>query len=125
MYGGSDYFTHANRTILTLAMIETNQGFANAEAILRVPDLDGIFIGPADLNIEMGLAPDAYDAPQLNDAIRSLVALARQLGKYVGIFAGTMDMAQRMKEFGMDLVAPGTDIQQIKAEAARRIAALR
>ncbi|MBO9536809.1 aldolase/citrate lyase family protein [Herbaspirillum sp.] len=125
MYGGGDYFAHANRTILTLAMIETNQGFANAEAILRVPDLDGIFIGPADLNIEMGLAPDAYDAPQLNDAIRSLVALARKLGKYVGIFAGTMDMAQRMKEFGMDLVAPGTDIQQIKAEAARRIAALR
>lgn len=125
MYGGGDYFTHANRTILTLAMIETNQGFANAEAILRVPDLDGIFIGPADLNIEMGLAPDAYDAPQLNDAIRSLVALARRLDKYVGIFAGTMDMAQRMKEFGMDLVAPGTDIQQIKAEAARRITALR
>jgi 4-hydroxy-2-oxoheptanedioate aldolase len=125
MYGGADYFTHANRTILTLAMIETNEGYANAEAILRVPDLDGIFIGPSDLAIEMGLAPDAYDTQELNDAIGSLVALARQLGKYVGIFAGTMEMARRMKEFGMDLVVPGTDIQQLKAEGARRIAALR
>lgn len=125
MYGGPDYFTHANRTILTLAMIETNQGFANAEAILKTPDLDGIFIGPADLNIEMGLAPDDYDAPRLNEAIAHLAALAGKLGKYVGIFAGTMDMAQRMKALGLDLVAPGTDIQQIKAEAARRLAALR
>lgn len=125
MYGGPDYFTHANRTILTLAMIETNEGYANAEAILQVPDLDGIFIGPSDLAIEMGLAPDAYETRELNDAIRTLVALAQKHGKYVGIFAGTMDMAQRMKEFGMDLVVPGTDIQQIKAEGARRIAALR
>lgn len=125
LYGGADYFSEANRTILTLAMIETNQGFANAEAILQVPDLDGIFIGPADLNLEMGLAPDHYDAPQLIDAIRSLVDLGTRHGKYVGIFAGTMDMAQRMKQFGIDLVAPGTDIQLLKAEAARRIAALR
>ncbi|MBP0598532.1 2,4-dihydroxyhept-2-ene-1,7-dioic acid aldolase [Herbaspirillum sp. LeCh32-8] len=125
MYGGADYFTHANRTILTLAMIETNEGYANAEAILKVPDLDGIFIGPSDLAIEMGLAPDAYETQELNDAIRSLVALARGLGKYVGIFAGTMEMARRVKEFGMDLVVPGTDIQQLKAEGARRIAALR
>ncbi|MDR6741807.1 2-keto-3-deoxy-L-rhamnonate aldolase RhmA [Herbaspirillum sp. 1173] len=43
----------------------------------------------------------------------------------MGIFAGTMEMAQRMKGIGMDLVVPGTDIQQIKAEGARRIAALR
>lgn len=125
MYGGADYFAQANRTILTLAMIETNEGQANAEAILAVPDLDGIFIGPADLAIEMGLAPDDYENPRLNEAIRALVALAKQQGKYVGIFAGTMDMAQRMKQFGMDLVVPGTDIQQLKAEGGRRIAALR
>jgi len=125
MYGGADYFSHANRTILTLAMIETRQGLDNAEAILSVPDLDGIFIGPADLNIELGLAPDAYDAPQLDEAIRALVALGAKLNKYVGIFAGTMDMARRMKEFGLDMVSPGTDIQLLRAEAGQRIAALR
>lgn len=125
LYGGADYFAHANRTILTLAMIETNEGFANADAILRVADLDGIFIGPSDLAIELGLAPDAYEHPALNDAITTLLQKARALGKYVGIFAGTMDMAQRMKALGMDLVVPGTDIQQIKAEGARRISALR
>lgn len=125
MYGGSDYFTHANRTILTLAMIETNEGYTNAEAIFNVPDLDGIFIGPSDLAIEMGLDPGDYESKELNDAIRSLLALGNRLGKYVGIFAGTMDMAQRMKEYGLHLVVPGTDIQQLKAESARRLSALR
>jgi 4-hydroxy-2-oxoheptanedioate aldolase len=108
-------FAHANATILTLAMIETREGYANAEAILQT-DLDGIFIGPSDLAIELGLAPDAYDDARLNEAIDHLLALGRKLGKYVGIFAGTMEMAQRMKGIGMDLVVPGTDIQQVKAE---------
>lgn len=125
LYGGADYFAHANATILTLAMIETREGYANAEAILKTSDLDGIFIGPSDLAIELGLAPDAYDDARLNGAIDHLLALARKLGKYVGIFAGTMDMAQRMKAIGMDLVVPGTDIQQIRAEGMRRVDALR
>ncbi|MFX5622789.1 aldolase/citrate lyase family protein, partial [Acinetobacter baumannii] len=82
--GGADYFAHANATILTLAMIETREGYANAEAILQTPDLDGIFIGPSDLAIELGLAPDAYNDARLNEAIDHLLALARKLGKYVG-----------------------------------------
>jgi 4-hydroxy-2-oxoheptanedioate aldolase len=125
LYGGADYFTHANRTVLTLAMIETKLGLANAEAIMSVPDLDGIFIGPADLAIDMGLAPDNWKDKQVTDAIQSLVALGAQLGKYIGIFAGTVEMAQRMKEYGLDMVAPGTDIQLLRAEAQARIAALR
>ncbi len=125
LYGGADYFANANHSILTLAMIETRQGLQAADEILSVDDLDGIFIGPSDLAIDMGLAPDAWHHDQLNDAIAHLVTLAHARGKYVGIFCGAMEMAQRMKALGVDMLTPGTDTQILAAETARRIGALR
>lgn len=125
LYGGKDYFEHANRTILTLAMIETRQGLQAAEDILSVPDLDGIFIGPSDLAIDMGLTPDAWNHDQLNDAIRHLLTLAHARGKYVGIFCGSLDMAERMKALGVDMLTPGTDTQLLRAETSRRLDILR
>ena len=42
MYGGADYWKYANETILTIAMIETQQALDNLDAILKVtrPRLD-------------------------------------------------------------------------------------
>lgn len=125
LYGGKDYFEHANRTILTLAMIETRQGLAAAEDILSVPDLDGIFIGPSDLAIDMGLAPDAWNDDQVDQAFRHLIELSHARGKYVGIFCGSVEMAERMKTYGVDMLVPGTDAQLLRAETTRRLNILR
>lgn len=125
LYGGKDYFEHANRTLLTLAMIETRQGLEAAQEILSVPDLDGIFIGPSDLAIELGLRPDAWNDPLLINAISTLTTQAHALGKYVGIFCGSMDMAAQMKALGIDMITPGTDVQLLRAETSRRVEALR
>jgi len=125
LYGGKDYFEHANRTLLTLAMIETRQGLEAALEILSVPDLDGIFIGPSDLAIELGLRPDAWNDPLLTNAISTLTAQAHALGKYVGIFCGSMEMATQMKALGIDMITPGTDVQLLRAETSRRVEALR
>jgi len=125
LYGGKDYFEHANRTLLTLAMIETRQGLEAAQEILSVPDLDGIFIGPSDLAIELGLRPDAWSDPLLTNAISTLTTQAHALGKYVGIFCGSMEMAAQMKALGIDMITPGTDVQLLRAETSRRVEALR
>ncbi len=46
LYGGADYFEHANDTIVTFAMIETAQALDNLDAILSVEGLDAVYIGP-------------------------------------------------------------------------------
>jgi 4-hydroxy-2-oxoheptanedioate aldolase len=46
MYGGADYWKFANETILTIAMIETQQALDNLDAILKTPGLDSIYVGP-------------------------------------------------------------------------------
>ncbi|WP_016833784.1 HpcH/HpaI aldolase family protein, partial [Herbaspirillum lusitanum] len=116
LYGGKDYFEHANRTVLTLAMIETRQGLAAVEEILSVPDLDGIFIGPSDLAIELGLTPDSWSDDKVDQAIKHLIEVSHARGKYVGIFCGSVEMAERMKAYGVDMLTPGTDVQLLRAE---------
>src|ERR1700709_670376 len=39
---GSDYFQHANDTVVTMAMIESEEAVKNLEEILRTPHLDAI-----------------------------------------------------------------------------------
>jgi len=77
LYGGADYYQHANDTIVTLAMIETREAMQNLDAIMSVPGLDGIYVGPADLSIGLGYAPsvDPTDKEVL-DAIDEIVIAA-------------------------------------------------
>src|ERR1700722_491824 len=54
IYAGPDYVANANRTIITMAMIETRAGLDNLDSILSVEGLDAIYVGPADLSIALG-----------------------------------------------------------------------
>ena len=53
IYGGSDYAKHADNEILKLAMIETKEALEKLDEILDTPNLDGIYIGPADLSLSV------------------------------------------------------------------------
>ena len=63
IYGGSDYGDHSNDELLKLAMIETSEALQNLDEIMSTPDLDGIYIGPADLSLAIGQKP-AFDNPE-------------------------------------------------------------
>ena len=67
LYGGADYFERANEEILVLAMIETREALANLDAILTTPGLDGVYVGPNDLAIELGHYPKSeHDHPDVD-----------------------------------------------------------
>ena len=53
VYAGDDYAEHANDTIITFAMIETQAGFDNRDEIMSVSGLDGVFVGIGDLRLSM------------------------------------------------------------------------
>ena len=40
-------------------MIETREGIENLDEIAATPGLDGLYIGPSDLSIALGLPPRA------------------------------------------------------------------
>lgn len=103
IYGGADYPSHANDEVLTLAMIETKQAMADLDAILEVEGLDGIYVGPADLAISLGVAPgfDPEDKTVV-DAIQSIVDTTKRHNKIAGIHCGSTAYIKRMWSIGFD-----------------------
>ncbi|MEN9316507.1 MAG: hypothetical protein RIS35_2900, partial [Pseudomonadota bacterium] len=87
LYGGPDYFEHANDTIVAYAMIETPDGLKNLDEICAVPGLDGIFVGPSDLSLALGVPPaPKWRQPPLSDALARILEATRAAGKMAGIF---------------------------------------
>jgi 4-hydroxy-2-oxoheptanedioate aldolase len=120
LYGGADYFAHANTTILTYGMIETPQAMENLDAICAVEGLDGILIGPSDLSLALGAPPiPNHTAEPLKGAIAKIYAAARKHGKMTAIFCAQPNFAVDMKKMGFDFIAPGNDAGQLKTYATQ------
>ncbi len=122
LYGGADYFVHADQTIVRLAMIETAAGLDAVEAICAVDGLDGIFVGPNDLGLALGkgAAGDPTD-PVVRAAISRCTAAAKRSGKHAGIFCPSGTVAARCIAEGFDFVVPNSDVNLLKAAMASEV----
>jgi 4-hydroxy-2-oxoheptanedioate aldolase len=126
MYGGPDYWKYANETILTIAMIETQQALDNLDAILKVDSLDAIYVGPSDLGLSLGHQPMADPtAPKVMDAIKFIIATAKKHKIPAGIHCGAPAWARDMIGLGYQLVTLGNDNSLMQAAARNAIAATR
>lgn len=125
LYGGSDYLEHANSEIMSLAMIETTNALDDIARIIDVDELDGVYVGPSDLGIAMGLGPNAWDDPRMAEAIAHILEVVHARGKYAGIFCGPAEMAEHCTRLGYDLITPGNDVQLLRSGATARIDGVR
>ena len=121
IYAGEDYYNFANEEIIKLAMIETRSGVENLDEILSVKNLDGIYIGPADMSIAYGLDPkfDVKDNP-VYENIKKIVKRTRELNKIAGIHNGTTEYAKEMIDLGFQFITISSDLRSMK-ETAKNI----
>jgi 4-hydroxy-2-oxoheptanedioate aldolase len=117
-YGGPDYVAHANDEIVVMAMIETKEGLANLDAICDTPDLDAVYIGPADLSFTLGLSPrgDNPDPVHLATCDKILKAAHKHGIKAVMHCASAEFAASAMKR-GFDMVMLTSDLSCMIAGA--------
>ncbi|WP_299648361.1 HpcH/HpaI aldolase/citrate lyase family protein [uncultured Tateyamaria sp.] len=110
LYGGPDYFDAANEEILAVPMIETAEALENIDAILAVPGVDMIYVGPNDLALDLGERPGAeLDTGATTDAIAHILSRAKAADVATGIFCGDAALAKKRLSEGFDLVTPGND----------------
>ena len=125
LYGGEDYTDHANETVVTMAMIETQQALENLEEILSVRGLDAVFVGPSDLGQSLGHGPGMdRGEPEVVEAIERILAAAHEHDLATGIFTGTPEYASRMVEKGFQFVTISSDARLMASAAAGVLAAL-
>lgn len=78
------YLKNYNRGNLFIANIESVPAMERLDELFTIPGLDGVFIGPHDLSVSMGL-PEQYDHPEFESAVRTIIHKARANNLHVGI----------------------------------------
>ena len=123
---GTEYPGRANDEVVAFAMIETREALTNLDAILAVPGLDAVYVGPSDLSASLGYPP-RFDPvePEVVDAITRIVRSCKAKGIRAGIHTASPDYAKRMIALGFDLVTIGSDARFIAAGSAETVAAMK
>ena len=115
---GNDYFEKANENIVSFAMIETKESIDNLDEILSVPNLTGVYIGPADMSISFGAKPqfDVKEDPVYSN-IELILKKTKEHGKIAGIQNGTTKYAKEMIDLGFQLVTISSDFRSMNSFA--------
>ena len=116
---GPDYVAAANDNVLAIAMIETRAGVDSLEAILEVPGIDMVFVGPTDLSLSLGRGA-AFDPafPDVHEAIQTIAAAAAARGIVAGIYASSHEFARRMIGIGYRHIVFSSDLRLLAAASA-------
>jgi 4-hydroxy-2-oxoheptanedioate aldolase len=125
LYGGADYFAHANNEVLVFVMIESREAVRNLDSILSVPGIDGIYIGPNDLSLSYCGQPSSDPQGEVADVIEFIRSHAEQRQMLTGIFCSDGAMARRRIDQGFQLVTPGNDANILKSGYLQQLSNLR
>ncbi len=114
----------ANERVLVMALIETAEGIANADAIAAVPGIDVLWLGHFDLTNFLGI-PGQFEHPRYRDAIDRMVAAARAHGKILGVMSASDAWSRQYWDLGYRLFAAGVDAHLLQAALRQSLVALR
>jgi 2-keto-3-deoxy-L-rhamnonate aldolase RhmA len=103
------YIAEANAGICVLVQIESRSGLDNLDAILAVPGLGGIVIGPADLSASLGFVGQP-NHPEAVKAIERIVKATQAKGLPVGTIATDSKTIEAYLQMGMDFLAVASDV---------------
>jgi 4-hydroxy-2-oxoheptanedioate aldolase len=107
-YSG-DYVQQANAAVCCIPMIETAEAVDNLDEILSVPGIDGIYVGPVDLSLTLGLPPlTDHDDERFVSAIQRILDACERHGVVAGIHADA-DLASKWAAKGFRMITVGYD----------------
>lgn len=95
------YRTEKVKEVAVLAMIESVEGVANAEAIMSTEGVKGVFIGPVDLRSSMGFPGSDGDEEPYLEALKKILDIAKKLKMPVGIL-GSQEKLPRQVSMGFN-----------------------
>lgn len=114
-----------DRMATCILMIETAEGFANLEEIVRVDGAHAVYVGPNDLSLSMGFGRTRYpDSPELHSLIETIIDTAHAAGVAAGVDCNGAEEAHHWRDRGADFVISDTDsvlLLQASEAAARAL----
>ena len=118
--GGFAGIEAANEQVLCIPMIETREAVEQIDAILGVPGISAVYIGPADLSITYGLRPGMDQADEeWNAAIAKVVASCAAREVIAGVHSAAPLAAKRGGQ-GFRMITVASDLGSVAAGFDRR-----
>jgi len=121
VYGLSGITDRLNEEQLLIIHVEGVTGLQNLDAIIAVPHIDVVFLGPYDLSQSFGI-PGQVNDPRVVRGMEEATAKIRAAGKAAGTFAGDVATAKRWIDVGVQYISLGVDTG-IFANACRDLVA--
>ncbi|HEU0087745.1 MAG TPA: aldolase/citrate lyase family protein, partial [Pseudonocardiaceae bacterium] len=107
----AEYRREANAQILVFVQIESQEALGHLDAIAGVPGVDGLFVGPVDLAISLGLDPDPENPhPVVREAIGEILRVADAHQLPAGIYCSSGQAAAERIGQGFVLVNVASDV---------------
>ena len=122
MVHGGTYHDEANNKIISLAMVETEEALDNVDDIASTEGLTGIYIGPSDLSISMGLKPGLDRTEEkMVKAIDKIKMACKKHNIKVGIHCLSPEFLKNKLKEGYDLTTLGTDLRFFSEIVSKKI----
>lgn len=103
-FGLADYIDSANRGVVCVVQVETDESVHNVEAIAAVPGINCLFVGLSDLSVDLGV-PGQVRHPDVEAALDRVIAAAKASGIPVGIPLGETSLAADYRRRGVSFFA--------------------
>ena len=114
----NEYVQRANKEIICIVMIETLEGVENVEKICAAPGVDGVYIGPYDLSLDMGSPTEEFiKHPEHLNVIKRVFEAAREQGIATGHHGFGITDTITWAKMGSMLCQIGSDTSFLKEQA--------
>jgi 4-hydroxy-2-oxoheptanedioate aldolase len=113
---GADYFAHANEEIACIPMVETKRALNDLDAILDVPGIDAVYVGPADMSITLGQQPRMDNEGAFESARIAIAQACIKRGITPGIHANA-SLAAKHIAAGYRMITITSDVTAIAVGA--------
>lgn len=104
-----------------IVMIETREAMDNIEAIVTTPGIDGVFVGPADLALDLGVPISLPMHDSVLSAVDRTVAACARAGVLPGAASFSIQNASDFFRQGVRLLTLGADVSYMRRGAQQDV----
>jgi 4-hydroxy-2-oxoheptanedioate aldolase len=109
---------------LVIVMVEAATALDDLDAVLAVEGLDGVYVGPGDLSLSLGLTGDEHRR-ELRGVLSSIVTRAGAAGVPVGVHAYSGEEAAGYAAEGATIVTVTVDATSLRETVTRHLGVAR
>ncbi|MEO9023350.1 MAG: aldolase/citrate lyase family protein [Ginsengibacter sp.] len=123
-YDINEYTEWANRELMIVVQIESEEGVNNIDQIVSTKGVDAVMIGPSDLSRDMGI-PGQLQHPRMEDAFRKVIKHCNKHNVAPGVHLNSMTDVDKWVNEGMLFVTYSYDSKFFKDASREALTRLR